>query len=435
MQDENAIEAQQSPRPVRTLSLVKNKSETPAEGMPPQKTVKLTHTPSPQLLESTALHTITNLPRAHSRTYPAPGSGKGKQAHEQKKPQARSLMESSTGHSHQHTQPSPASQPSPKQHLDEEVPVSEQDLETLRALEKALEAVKQSVAQLIRESAQEETALEETRRDFKREQDAWAKHEEQDELELEELYKLRDGIQQEHAELDDEVLHLQLEMEEKAQEVETLERNLELHEEETCKELSESPLQVKKKEVAQLNKLIDKQMDILEETLERWTKLQLEDVYQFYTLEVEVRERKSRVQDLKSELELEDMDKDLEAILGMSIEEEFEVLKSRHSVPKGSDFDKKIIARQMELKARYDQQYASAKKVHSAALDQISLRTLSQYSRLTESKKAIKRANSSIEESKKAFEQAQQGVLQVRSEKETRLREIAEAAKLLATLS
>jgi len=59
----------------------------------------------------------------------------------------------------------------------------------------------------------------------------------------------------------------------------------------------------------------------------------------------------------------------------------------------------------------------------------------SQYSRLTESKKAIKRANSSIEESKKAFEQAQQEVLQVRSEKETRLREIAEAAKLLATFS
>ncbi|KAF9962847.1 hypothetical protein BGZ70_007855 [Mortierella alpina] len=418
MQDENAIEAQQSPRPIRTSSFVKNKSE-----------------PSPQLLESTALHTITNLPRAHSRTYPAPGSGKGKQAHEQKKPQARSLMESSTGHPHQNTQPSPDSQPSPKQHLYEEIPVSEQDLETLRALEEALEAVKQSVAQLLRESAREETALEETRRDFKKEQDAWAKQEEQDELELEELDEQAGTIQQEHTKLENEIFYLSLEMEERNQEVETLAKKLKSYDEETCEELSESPLQAKQREVAQLEELMDKQMDILVETSERWKKVQLTDVCEYYSLAAKIRERKSRIQDLKSELELEDMDTDLEAILGMSIEEEFEVLKSRHSVSKGSDFDKKMTARQVELKARYDREHASAKKVHSAALDQINLRTLTHYSRLTESKKAIMRAKSSIEESKKAFEQAQQEVLQVRSEKETRLREIAEVAKLLATLS
>ncbi|KAG9321421.1 hypothetical protein KVV02_000555 [Mortierella alpina] len=435
MQDENAIEAQQSPRPIRTSSLVKNKSETPAEGMPPQKTAKLTHMPSAQLLESTALHTITNLPRAHSRTYPAPGSGKGKQAQEQKKPQAKSLMASSTGHPSQPTQPSPDSQSSPRQHLDEEISVSEQDLGALRALEAALEAVKQSVAQLLRESAQEVTALEETRRTFQKEQDIRAKHDEQEQLELEKLNEQLESISPEHADLEDEIFDLQVESEEKKREVENLEEKLDLYENETSRELLDPPLQRKKAETVRLQELIGEQMALMEKTAECWTKLHGEDVDAYYALATEVREREFRVANLRSELELEDMNMDLEATLGMSIEEEFEVLKSRHSVPKGSDFDKKLIARQAELKARYDREYASEKKLHSAALDQINLRTLSHSARLAEFQRAIKRAKSSIEESKRAFEQAEQGVLQVRAEKDARLREISEAAKLLAALS
>ncbi|KAF9945885.1 hypothetical protein BGZ72_000886 [Mortierella alpina] len=435
MQDENAIEAQQSPRPIRTSSLVKNKSETPPEGMPPQKTLKLTHTPSAQLLESTALHTITNLPRAHSRSHPTPGSGKGKQTHEQKKPQTKSLMASSTGLVSQNTQPSPDSQPSPRQHLDEEIPVSEQDLETLKALEEALEAVKQSVAQLLRESAQEETALEETRRTFKTEQDLWAKEDDQAELELEQLEEELATVGQEHKELEDVVFYLQEEADEKAQEIQTLKNKLELHDEEAAKDLLDPPLLRKTAAVAVWKDRVDKQMEIFEKTSTHWEKLLQQDVGEYYDLLTEVRERNCRIQILRSELELEDMDVDLEATLGMSIEEEFEVLKSRHSVPKGSDFDKKMIARQAELKARYDREYASEKKLHSAALDQINLRTLSHFARLSESERAIERAKSSIEESKKAFEQAEQGFLQVRSEKDKRMRELAEAEKLLAALS
>ncbi|KAF9282266.1 hypothetical protein BGZ68_006102 [Mortierella alpina] len=403
--------------------------------MPPQKTVKLTHTPSAQLLESTALHTITNLPRAHSRTYPAPGSGKGKQAHEQKKPQAKSLLASSTGYSSHHTQPSPDSHPSPRQHLDDDIPVSEQDLETLRALEEALEAVKQSVAQLLQESAQEERALEDARRSFKKEQDGWAKQEEQEELELDNMNGQLGTMYQEHEVLENELFDLQVEYEERTQETQNLANKLELFEEETAQELVESPLQRKKAEVACLNALVNEQVHVIEGIMGRMAKVHEKDVDSYYALALKVRERNCRIQILHSELELENMDMDLEATLGMSIEEEFEVLKSRHGVPKGSDFDKKMMTRQVELKARYDREYATEKKLHCGALEQINLRTLSHFARLSESQRGIERAKSSIEESKRAYEQAEQGFLRVRSEKETRLREVAEAEKLLSTLS
>ncbi|KAF9568860.1 hypothetical protein EC968_002832 [Mortierella alpina] len=344
-------------------------------------------------------------------------------------------MASSTGHHNQPTQPSPDSQPSPRLQADEEIPVSEQDLETLRVLEEALEAVKQSVAHLLRESRQEETALEETHSAFNKERDVWTKQVEQDELEIETLKEQLEMVEDENAELGDELIELQVECDKYTEEILHLEETFEADNEETERMLLEPPVEVKKAEAKRLQKLIDKQEVVLRETMALWDKVQDTDVIAYYGLAYELRVRKDRLQELESELALEDMDMDLEATLGMSIEEEFEVLKIRHSVPKGSDFDKKMIALQAELKARYDREYASEKKSHSAALDRINVRTLSHFSRLNEFKRAIKNANSNIEQSKNTLEQAEQEVLQIRSEKETRLREIAEAAKLLAALS
>ncbi|KAF9438141.1 40S ribosomal protein S26, partial [Entomortierella beljakovae] len=390
MQDENAIEAQHSPRSLKTATLVKNKPEGAAEGMPPQKTQKTGHVPSLQLLETTALNPITNLPRAHSRTQPSL-PGKGKQVQE-KKPNAK-LQTDKTGQLVQtHLELQPLQQnPSEKKNVE----VSEQDLVIIKSLESTLEELKQSVEQLRRQSSLEEASLQKFQRDCqKKEQDLseQIKDAEQELLESEE--QVADQLSEiiNHKNL---VEKRENDIERKTLEIKAWKEEIEHFEEESAREIMESDLAFLKAEEIKWEEMVEEKSMELKAAEEQLANLESSPSISIVTdLRKELNEKEHIILELEEDLDMEDVN--LEDVLGLSIEQEFEALKSRYRLTLGSELEEDVSKFQQDLKSEFDKEISALNAKYSKEMNQLFERTMLHEKRL----EILKRNN---ELSKKAL--------------------------------
>ncbi|KAF9088967.1 hypothetical protein BGX29_012289 [Mortierella sp. GBA35] len=409
MQDENAIEATHSPRMFKTTNLVKNKSEGAAEGMPPQKTQKLNHTPSAQLLESTPLNPITNIPRAHSRTHPPVGSGKAKQALE-KRPFTKTQTAAGTENTHQPTQsrlafPTTKTKTTPPQPQPSEE-ASKQDQETLKALAATLSDLQQSVEQLQRDAKDMEAQLKNTRQALQKEEELNTRRIKEQEDEVEELMEQIGDQEVEIESYEDRVFQLGVEIENKAAEIFERKEYAVAYEEEVCKELMQSDLAEESMEVFRLRELVKEGGPRLEELIAAMNDLtSSENALTSKALEDKLKQQASDIEDLENSLGVEGMD--LEAILGLSIEEEFIALRSRYNLTKGSDIEKEVVKYQNQLKSKYDRQYSSMSFQHNAKIEQITQKTQSHEARLSKLQTNIVHAKDSIARSGEDFREAE----------------------------
>ncbi|KAF9922822.1 40S ribosomal protein S26 [Linnemannia zychae] len=411
MQDENAIEATHSPRMLRATA--KNKPENAAEGMPPQKTQKLNHTPSPQLLESTPLVTITNIPRAHSRTHPSVGSGKGKQTLE-KRQFSKTQNSPGTENTNQPIQsrltfPTKAkSSPQPSEET------SPQDQELLSSLGKTLSDIQQSVAKLQQETQETEAHLKKIRQTFQKEEELSRRRIKEQEDEVEELLEQISDQGIEIESYEDRVFQLGVEIENKATELLELKEMADQFEDEVSKELMQNELEDEIVEVMRLKDLVAVGTPRLQIYLDAVTELTTcSNALDAKDLEARLAQQEADIENLESQLVVEGMD--LEAILGLSIEEEFIALRNRYSLTKDSEIEKEVIKYQNQLKAKYDRQYSSMTFQHNAKMEQIAQKTQSHEARLSKLRANIVHANESITRSKEDFKEAELEREKVRS--------------------
>ncbi|KAG0010894.1 40S ribosomal protein S26 [Entomortierella chlamydospora] len=407
MQDENAIEAQHSPR------ANKNKSE-----------------PTAQLLETAPLFPITNLPRAHSRTHPLP-TGKGKLAQE-KKPLAKSQIAVSSEktnqtiqtrldfHSlHKHGDQAPETRDEP----------SEQDLATLRALEKSLEELKQSVEQLRHQAAQEEAKLEKARMTFQKEE--------------RQLFEQISEAEQEQRELEDQIADQRSEIQNHNNQVKELLDSIELKtlningwqiELQDFKDKVEAELMnsdqlqelIAKKET--WDKLVEDAEKELKEVQERLENLEEKiDFAQAEDLRMELKDKENIIRELESDLALEDGD--FEAALGLSIEQELMALRNQYNLTKGSELEQEVIKLQREIKSEYDKKYSVLNVNHVGEINKIAERTRFHQKRVKEFRESIEITKKALHTSQNNFEETALERRIVRSRSEELQQEIENTVK------
>ncbi|KAF9352535.1 hypothetical protein BGX26_009671 [Mortierella sp. AD094] len=424
MQDENAIEAQHSPRPIKT------KSEIAPEGMPPQKTQKISHVPTTQLLETAPLNLITNLPRAHSRTHPLP-TGKGKLAQE-KKPLAKSQIAVSSEKTNQTIQTRLDFHSLHKR--ENQVPgkrdaPSEQDLATLRALEKSLEELKQSVEQLLHQAAQEEAKLQKARMTFQKEERQLFEHiseAEQEQQELEDQIADQKSEIQNHNNQVEELLNSN---KMKTLEINAWEMELENFKEEVEAELMNSnrlqELMAKKAKWEEMITDAENELNMAQERLENLEKI---DFTQVEGLRTELRNKKSIIRELESDLALGDVD--LEAALGLSIEQELMAIRSQYSLTKGSKLEAEVVKFQRDIKSEYDRRYSDLNLNNTAEINEITERTRLHQKKVKEFRESIEITRKALHASQENFEETALERRVVRSRSEVLQQEIENSRRI-----
>ncbi|KAF9545438.1 hypothetical protein EC957_010968 [Mortierella hygrophila] len=432
MQDENAIEATHSTRLFKTTNSVKNKSENAAEGMPPQKTLKLNHIPSTQLLESTPLNAITNIPRAHSRTHPPVGSGKAKMPLE-KRQFAKTQATPGTENTSQPIQSRltfATKTKSPTQPLEE---ANKEDQEILNTLDATLNDLQQSVTKLQYDAKEAETQLQNTRLTFQKEEELSKRRIKEHEDEIEELLEQIGDQQVEIESYEDRVFQLSVEIENKAAEILELQAHADAYEDEVSKELMGNDLEDEVVEVMRLKDLVAVGTPQLQVYIEAITELTTcSNALTAKALEVQLAQQEIDIENLESSLGVEGMD--LEAALGLSIEEEFIALRKRFNLTKGSDIEKEVVKYQYQLKAKYDRQYTSMSFEHNAKMEDITQKTQSHEARLSKLQTNIIHAKESIARSGEDFREAELEREEVRSKAAILQQEIESIRRQLAHL-
>ncbi|KAG0294154.1 hypothetical protein BGZ97_005145 [Linnemannia gamsii] len=432
MQDENAIEATHSPRMFKATNPIKNKSENAAEGMPPQKTQKLSHIPSTQLLESTPLNAITNIPRVHSRTHPPVGSGKAKQTLE-KRQFAKTQATLGAENAHQPIQSRltfPTKTKAPTQPLEE---ASKQDQETLNTLAATLSDLQQLVAKSQHDAQEVETHLKNTRQTFQKEEELSKRRIKEHEDEIEELLQQIGDQQVEIESYEDRVFQLGVEIENKAAEILELQAHTDAYEDEVSKELMQNDLEDEVVEVMRLKELVAEGTPQLQVYIEAITELTTcSNALTAKALEAQLAQQEINIENLESSLGVEGMD--LEAALGLSIEEEFTALRNRYNLTKGSDIEREVVKYQYQLKAKYDRQYMSMTFEHDAKMEDITQKTQSHESRLLKLQTNIVHAKESIARSGEDFREAESERQEARSKAIILQQEIENIRRQLAQL-
>ncbi|KAF9403745.1 hypothetical protein BGX21_011146 [Mortierella sp. AD011] len=429
MQDENAIEAQHSPR------ANKNKPEIAPEGMPPQKTQKISHVPTAQLLETAPLFPITNLPRAHSRTHPLP-TGKGKLTQE-KKPQAKSQIAVNSEKTNQTIQTRLDFRSLHKhgnQASETRDEPSEQDLATLRALEKSLDELKQSVEQLRHQAAQEEAKLEKARVTFQKEEKQLFEQISEAEQEQREL---EDQIADQRSEIqnhNNQVKELLDSIETKTLNINAWEIELQVFKEKVEAELmNNDKLQelIAKKET--WDKLVEDAEKELKEVQERLENLEDKiDFAQAEDLRMELKDKENIIRELESDLALEDGD--FEATLGLSIEQELIALRNQYNLTKGSELEQEVIKLQREIKSEYDKKYSVLNVNHVGEINKIAERTRFHQKRVKEIRESIEITKKALHTSQNNFEETALERMIVRSRSEELQQEIENVRRQLGYL-
>ncbi|GJJ73585.1 hypothetical protein EMPS_05943 [Entomortierella parvispora] len=426
MSDENAIEMKYHLSAGTTL--VKNKMESPAEGMPPQKTQKIGHVTSSQVLDSLPLHPITNTPRLHGLTYPPPGSGKQKNAGTmEKKPHTKSQLVSGKDRTVQTQLPfQPKSVPALVQEADA-------DLETVSELEKQLEEAK-----IISKSL--ETELAKISTDLEIEQDKYNKEESELEQMVEDGTHHRADLERRNLEreleletLSEQVCAMESENDEKVAYIAEIKQQFEQFEYETCRELDYSELREEQEQVA----LLKEEVHLGQESMAMMLKTvpELEENSDFLGTEAlrrEVQEKEVYIQDLQ--IDLESFGVNLDDVLGLSINDEFEALKSRFNLTKGSSLFKEVSRCQVQLSSKYDRQFALMKHQFDVKLEQVNFKIRAHDSRIDNLQDKIFRAKESIQRSEEDFKAAEMEQLRLQSRAEDVRQEIEDVMRQLACL-
>ncbi|KAK3828661.1 MAG: hypothetical protein J3Q66DRAFT_16299 [Benniella sp.] len=433
MQDENAIEAQHSPR-FKTSAVTKNKPEGPAEGMPPQKTQKISHVPSTQLLDITPLNPITNLPRRHSRTHPPVGLGKGKQTPE-KKPHAKSQIVVGSDRSPIQTCLDfyPRSPLQPQSPVEEDDAISEKDSEIVRTLEESLQELKDKVEHLSSVLKQEKSNLHQKRCTFQKAEDDFKERLQEAEAELQNLQDADDNETTLIRDLDLKVEELQDKIEALEAEFHELTQEKARFEEMVEKELMGGDYQEEVFELIDINAAVQEESSELKEQMDISDDLeQLIDIPTVEQLQQTLKEQEIYIQDLESSLE--DGDIDFEACLGASIEVEFTALKNKYNLTKGSDADKEVSKCQIRLQTKFERHLRALNQEFAVKIELVNKKTQSHTSRLAKLQKNIDDAEATIQRSEGEFKSAEAERLQVQAETEVLRRQIEELRQQLASI-
>ncbi|KAF8939107.1 hypothetical protein BGZ58_010610 [Dissophora ornata] len=411
MQDENAIEAQHSPR-FKSTSHLKNKSESIADGMPPQKTQKLGHVTSTQLLETTPLNAVTNLPRVHSWTHSPPGTLKGKQA------QGISLLSKSQITANATFQTRLDFQNKAKQRHESperENAAVERGQATLKALEYSLEEPRRAVEQLQWQCEQAEGTLNSMRGVFKKMEIKLAEQVRDAELEQKELEATVADQESEIQRYQEQVLELTFQTENKLLEIQVREREMEQFEEATLKELGSGNLQEMDAELIELKDIVSEEMEkVLSELKES-----IESAEATEDLKQRLQEHDIYIKYLESDLSFknDDMDAELTSfLLGNSIGEELVMHRTRYDLTKGSDLDKEVTKYQKQLVIKHERQLSSLTQKHAVQMEQIAMKTQSHERRLAKLQKNIEDAVATIVRSEDDFEEAKKERVQVQTQ-------------------
>ncbi|KAG0267553.1 hypothetical protein BGZ95_002826 [Linnemannia exigua] len=400
--------------------------------MPPQKSQKLSHIPSTHLMESTPLNAITNIPRAHSRTHPQVGSGKAKQVLE-KRQFAKTQATPGTENTNQPIQSRltfPTKNRSPVQPSEE---ASRQDQETLNSLATTLSDLQQTVAKLLHDAQEAETRLKNTHQTFQKEEELIKRRIKENEDEVEELMEQIGDQEVEIESYDERVFQLGVEVENKAAEILKLEAHADAYEEVVSKELMQSELEDEVVEVMRLKDLVSEGTPQLAVYIEALTELRTSpSAHISRDLEARLAQQKVDIESLENSLDVEGTD--LEAVLGLSIEEEFIALRNRYSLTKGSDIEKEVVKYQNQLKAKYDRQYSSMSFQHNAKLEQINQKRHSHEARLSKLQTSIVHAKESIDRSGEDFREAESERAEVRAKTTIVQQEIEDIRRQLEQL-
>ncbi|KAF9110790.1 40S ribosomal protein S26 [Mortierella sp. AM989] len=434
MQDENAIEAQHSPRVNKTSSLTKNKPETAAEGMPPQKTQKTSHVPSPQLLETTPLNPITNLPKAHSRTHPLP-TGKVKHAQE-KKPLAKSHIAVSSDKVNQTIQTRlnfQSLQKHQSQTSDKQEAPSEKDLATFRALENSLEELKQSVEQLFRQAAQEEAKLHKAREAYRKEEKQLFRQINEAEQELQEL---EEQVADQESEIQihrNQVKELRSNDGRMEAEVFIWEEEVRNFNQEVEEELGRSALDDKRSELERWKEMVEDAGKELNKTQEQLDALENRvDFSVAEGLRMKLKDKDSTIQELESELDMGSID--LQTALGLSFEQELAVVKSRYNLTKGSALEEHVTKFQYELTNKYARAFSTLELYHTAEMSSVIANTQLYETRIGNAKRDIESTNRALVNSQKNFNETVRERQQVQAQSGALQKEIEDVRRQLKEL-
>ncbi|ORZ26902.1 hypothetical protein BCR41DRAFT_347039 [Lobosporangium transversale] len=405
--------------------------------MPPQKTQKTSHTPSSQLIETTPLNPITNFIKRHSRIHSLPGTGKGKQV--QEKPLAKPQTSASAAVAASPEKPSPPTQT----HLDftkkpkhcsplspQEQNASQKDLEIVRKLENELEEVKRVVMELQQQAEQEETKLHLARSEFQKEEDDLMEridNAEKEQVEVKAQVADQEQEIEKHSKWIDE---LEQQVGEKTFEADVWRAEVEKYEAEIAEKIMFNELDEERLVLEALELEREEVMARLEENDKKVQKLREKSA-----LVAELIEQIKFISD--AEAQLEDADFDLEGAglqmkLDLSIEQEFEALRSRYSLSKGSDMDKEVAKYQARLTSKFNRHLSSLILQHNVKKEQVAMKTRAHEARLQKLQINIEDARRTIDHSKGDFKEAERERQEIRSKMEATTKEIEEVRKQLA---
>jgi chromosome segregation ATPase len=220
---------------------------------------------------------------------------------------------------------------------------SKQDQETLNSLTATLSNLQQAVAKLQHDAHEVEANLKNTRQITQKEEELSKRRIREHEDEIEELLEQIGDQEVEIASYDDRVFQLGVEIENKATEIHELKEHAIAYEEEVSKEIMSDELEDEIVETMRLKNLVCEGTPQLAEYVEAITELTTSsNAYLSRDLEARLAQQQVEIEDLENSSGVEGMD--LEAALGLSIEEEFIALRNRYNFTKGSDIEKEVIA-------------------------------------------------------------------------------------------
>ena len=218
---------------------------------------------------------------------------------------------------------------------------NKEDQKTLNTLEATLNDLQQSVAKLHYDAKEAETQLKNTRLTFQKEEELTKKRIKEHEDEIEELLEQIGDQQVEIESYEDRVFQLGVEIENKAAEILELQAHADAYEDEVSKELMQNDLEDEVVEVMRLKDLVAVGTPQLQFYIEAITELTTcSNALTAKALEAQLAQQEIDIENLESSLGVEGMD--LEAALGLSIEEEFIALRKRFNLTKGSDIEKEV---------------------------------------------------------------------------------------------
>ncbi|KAI7816497.1 hypothetical protein BC939DRAFT_481973 [Gamsiella multidivaricata] len=396
MQDENAIEAQHSPRGMKTTSHLKNKPEGAAEGMPPQKTQKTSHVNNKLTKSQTSVGTEKSSRLVQTRL-----NVPSKPQHQSPSSEKEDSLPAATAH----------------------------ESETLRTLQSSIETLKESIAQLQRQFKQERDTFNHARQTMQKEQDELMEQIGDAEQEMEELQGTIANQISEIQKHEDKVFELQKQIDERSDEIKRLQKYVEEFEDETCRILMYNEFEELTLDIERLREAIGEQMAILGGMHNQVEAVEYEtDALHSRDLKGLLEEKDYYILELEQALEPQSLDMGI--VLNMSIEEEFEALRRQAQLTK--DLDKEAAKAQARLKIRFEKEWMSLDRQHTVNMEQFTVKIESHKTRLNKLHKNIKSAKETLAVSEQDFKEAEAERLQVLTRSKALEQEIEDVRRQLA---